>query len=113
MKKPDYQKYFKNKKITLMGLGGFERSLIEAEFLAKNGADLIITDLAPAEKLKPQLAVLKNYKNIKYTLGKHKIADFKNRDIVLSANGVPLGNKYIETAKKHSRITTKSIALVF
>lgn len=109
----NYKKYFEGKKITLMGLGGFSRSLIEAEFLAKNGADLIITDLTPEKDLQKELKALKKYKNIKYTLGEHKIEDFKNRDIVFSANGVPLGNKYIEISKKYSKITTKTIAYVF
>ncbi len=113
MKKINYKKYFENKKITLMGLGGFSRSLKEAEFLAKNGADLIITDLTPEKDLEKELEVLKKYKNIKYTLGEHKISDFKNRDIVFSANGVPLGNKFIETAKEFSEIVTKTATYVF
>ncbi len=109
----NYQKYFKNKKITLMGLGGFSRSLIEAEFLAQNGADLIITDLTNEKDLKKELKKLSKYKNIKYTLGKHDENDFKNRDIVFSANGVPLNNKYIQVAKKHSKILTKTATYVF
>jgi UDP-N-acetylmuramoylalanine--D-glutamate ligase len=111
--KINYKKYFENKKITLMGLGGFSRSIIEAEFLAKNGADLIITDLTLEKDLKKELEILKKYKNIKYTLGEHRECDFKNRDIVFSANGVPLGNKYIEIAKKYSKLLTKTAPYVF
>ena len=85
----------------------------EAEFLAKNGAILTITDLAPEKDLKKELKVLKKHKNIKYTLGGHKISDFKNRDIVFYANGIPLKNKFIEYSKKNSKITTKSVAYLF
>lgn len=97
----------------MLGLGGFGRALKEAEFLAKNGADLIVTDLSSQKDLKKELAILKKYKNIKYTLGGHKISDFRNRDIVLYANGIPLKNKYIQESKKKSKITTKSVALLF
>jgi len=36
---------FKGKKITIMGLGLLGRGVGDAEFLEKNGADLIVTDL--------------------------------------------------------------------
>ena len=111
--KKDLKNYFEGKKITQVGLGGFSRSLKEAEFLAKNGANLIITDLFSKEKLNKEVNFLKKYKNIKYTLGEHKISDFKKRDIVFYANGIPLKNKYIECAKKNSKKTTKSVAFVF
>jgi len=119
--KINFEKYFKGKKITLMGLGGHGRGVVEAEFLIKYGADLIITDLSAASELEKEISAvkkaLKKYKKngakVSFTLGKQKISDFKNRDIVLSANGVPLDNKYILAAKKYSKISTKSAALVF
>jgi UDP-N-acetylmuramoylalanine--D-glutamate ligase len=119
--KVDFEKYFKGKKITLMGLGGLGRGVIEAEFLIKHGADLIITDLQNEKQLKQEITVIKkaikkykkNNATVSFTLGKQKIADFKNRDIVFSANGVSLDNKYILSAKKYSKIVTKSIAYVF
>lgn len=117
----DFEKYFKGKKITLMGLGGLGRGIVEAEFLIKYGADLIITDLATTSELEKEMLAVekalnkykKNGAKVSFTFGKQKISDFKNRDIVLSANGVPLNNKYILAAKKYSKITTKSAALVF
>lgn len=119
--KLDFEKYFVGKKITLMGLGGLGRNVIEAEFLIKHGADLIITDLTPEKDLQREIfrvkKALQKYKKsgaeVSFTLGKQKISDFKNRDIVLSANGVALDNKYIAVAKKDSKMVTKSIALVF
>ncbi len=119
--KINFEKYFKGKKITLMGLGGLGRGVIEAEFLIKYGADLIITDLSSEKELSKELLKVKkalkkyqkNNPKVSYTLGKQKISDFKNRDIVIYANGVSLDNKYILSAKKHSKIVTKSIALVF
>jgi UDP-N-acetylmuramoylalanine--D-glutamate ligase len=37
--------YFKNKKVTVMGLGLLGRALNDTIFLAEKGAELIVTDL--------------------------------------------------------------------
>lgn len=92
---------FKNKKITIMGLGLLGRGVGDAEFLAKEGVDLVVTDLKSAYELKPSLDRLKKFKNIKYTLGKHKAEDFKARDFILRGAGVPKDSKYLKIAKKN------------
>ena len=111
MKKVNYQKYFENKKITVMGIGLLGRNIGDIKFLAKNGAEIIATDIKSKEKLKKSLRELKKFKNIKYTLDRHLVADFKNRDFILKGNGVSLGNKYIETAKNNNVPSYKSLAL--
>ena len=73
-----------------MGLGLLGRGVGDAEFLAKNGADLIVIDLKIKKQLKTSLDRLKRFKNIKYTLGKHKLQDFRRRDMILKSAGVPL-----------------------
>ncbi len=97
-----YKEYFKGKKITMLGLGLLGRGLNDAKFLAKNGADLIITDLKNAEELAPTLRKLRAYKNIKYVLGEHRLEDFKDRDFILKAAGVPLNSPYIIEARKNN-----------
>lgn len=94
------EKFFKNKKITLMGLGLLGRGVGDAEFLAKHGADLIVTDLKTEEELSESLKILEPYTNIKYTLGEHRKEDFLNRDMVIKGAGVPKRSKFIETARK-------------
>lgn len=84
-----------------MGLGVLGRGVKVANFLAKYGAQLIITDLKEAEYLKSSLSKLKKYKNIKYTLGGHKLGDFKNKDMIIKAAGVPLDSVYISEARKN------------
>lgn len=98
----NYQQYFKDKKITMLGLGLLGRGLNDAKFLAECGADLIITDLKNAEQLKPTLKALAKYKNIKFTLGEHKLEDFKDRDFILKAAGVPLNSPYLLEAQKNN-----------
>jgi UDP-N-acetylmuramoylalanine--D-glutamate ligase len=98
----NYKEYFKDKKVTMLGLGLLGRGLNDAKFLAECGADLTITDLKTAEQLKPTLDKLKKYKNIKYVLGKHQLEDFRDCDFVLKSAGVPLDSIYIEEAKKNN-----------
>src|SRR3989344_4306419 len=93
----NYKKYFKNKKVTIMGLGLLGRGVGDAIFLAECGAKLTITDLKSKRQLKESLQKLRKYNlprngrgNIKYVLGKHRLEDFRNADLVLKAAGVPL-----------------------
>ncbi len=99
----DYKSYFKNKKITLMGLGLLGRGVGDAKFLLECGAQLTITDPKDAKVLAPSINILKKYKkNIKYVLGKHDLADFQNADMVIKAPGVSLDSTYIAEARKHT-----------
>ena len=100
-KMTDWKAYFKGKKITIMGLGVLGRAIGITQFLASLGAELTVTDLKSVEQLRPSIIKLKKYPNIKYTLGKHKLEDFKNRDIIIKSVGVPLDSIYIKEAKKN------------
>ncbi len=84
-----------------MGLGLLGRGIAYTKFLAECGADLTVTDLKTKEQLASSLNELKKYKNIKYVLGKHDLKDFKNKDMVIKAAGVPLDSIYIREAKKN------------
>jgi len=106
-----YCDYFKGKKVTVMGLGLLGRGLGDAIFLAEHGAELIVTDLRDEKTLAPSLAKLKQYKNITYVLGEHRLEDFRNRpkasgdargpDFIVKAAGVALDSPYIAEARKH------------
>jgi UDP-N-acetylmuramoylalanine--D-glutamate ligase len=98
----NYKEQFKGKKVTIMGLGLLGRSIAYTKFLAECGADLIVTDLKTKEQLKSSLKELSKYKKIKYVLGGHKLEDFKNRDMIIKAAGVPLDSMYIKEAKKNN-----------
>ncbi len=64
---------FKGKKITLMGLGLLGRGVGDAKFLATEGAELIVTDLKSQDELRPSLEQLKEFPNITYHLGGHRL----------------------------------------
>ncbi|MFH1671522.1 MAG: UDP-N-acetylmuramoyl-L-alanine--D-glutamate ligase, partial [Candidatus Portnoybacteria bacterium] len=97
----DYQNYFKDKKITLIGLGVLGRGVNLAKFLAELGAELTITDLKKKEELASSLNKLKKFKKIKYVLGRHRLADFKDRDMIIKAASVPFDSEYIKEAEKN------------
>ncbi len=98
----DVSSHFRGKRITVMGLGLLGRGVGDAKFLAEQGAELIVTDLKSAEQLESSLAELKGFSNITYTLGEHKLEDFRDRDLILKAAGVPLHSIYIAEAKKNN-----------
>ena len=100
--KIDYKRYFKNKKITVMGLGLLGRGIGVVKFLAEQGVKLTVTDLKNKKELKLALDKLKKFKNIKYVLGEHKLDDFKNRDLIIRAANVPLDSVYIKEAQKNN-----------
>ena len=98
----DYKKQFKGKKITIMGLGLLGRGLGYTKFLAECGADLIVTDLKSKEQLATSLKALSKFKNITFRIGEHKLEDFRGRDMIIKAAGVPLESIYIKEAKKNN-----------
>lgn len=108
----NFKSFFKGKKITVMGLGLLGRGVGDAAFLAECGAQVLVTDLKSKADLKASLFKLKKYKNIEYVLGEHRLEDFKNRDMVLKAAGVPLDSVYIAEAHKN-KIPVEMSATLF
>ena len=97
----NYKQQFKGKKITVMGLGLLGRGIGYTKFLAECGADLIVTDLKNKDQLATSLKALSKFKNIKYILGEHRLEDFRDRDMIIKAAGVPFDSIYIKEAKKN------------
>src|SRR3989344_3857113 len=100
----NYKAYFKGKKITVLGLGLLGRGINITKFLAECGAELLVTDLKTKEQLATALRSLKNltiYRKVKFVLGRHRLSDFRNCDMVIKAAGVPLDSPYIAEAKKN------------
>mgnify|MGYP003424468059 CR=1 FL=1 len=95
------KQFFKGKRITVMGLGLLGRGVGDVAFLAECGARLLVTDLKSKAELKTSILKLKKYKNIKYILGEHRLEDFRNKDMILKAAGVPLESVYIAEARKN------------
>ena len=85
-----------------MGLGLLGRGVGDARYLAECGADLIVTDLKTQEQLAESLTQLESFGNITFILGEHRLEDFRDRDLILKAAGVPLDSIYIAEARMHA-----------
>ena len=96
-----YCDYFKNKKITLLGLGVLGRGVGDAAFLAGCGADLVVTDLKNETELASSLEALRGFSNIIFRLGEHTLDDFKNKDFILKGPNVSESSPYIKEARKN------------
>lgn len=103
--------YFKGKKITVMGLGLLGRGIGDTLFLAQHGAQIIVTDLKSKEALSESVARLSGFSNITFALGGHSEEDFKGRDMILKAAGVPLDSPFIEIARNDGAEIAMSGAL--
>ncbi len=97
-----YKSFFKGKNITVMGLGILGRGLGYTKFLAEAGANLTVTDLKIEAELATSLKELKKFKNIKFVLGRHEMEDFRDKDMIIKAAGVPMNSPYIEEAKNYN-----------
>ena len=107
----NYELFFANRRVTVMGLGLLGRGVGDIAFLARCGAEVTVTDMKSEADLEPSINALKGLKNIRYVLGRHDIDDFKNCDLVIKAAGVPLDSAYIMEAQNRGIPVTMSTAL--
>lgn len=92
------------KKVLVAGLGILGGGLATTNWLLKHKALVTVTDLKKESELKISLKKIRAYgQKVKYTLGKHIIADFKNNEIIVANPGMPLKNPYLDTARKSKR----------
>jgi UDP-N-acetylmuramoylalanine--D-glutamate ligase len=111
MKKQPFAPFFKDKTVTLMGLGLLGRGVGDAAFLAEHCKKVYVTDQKTEEELRPSLEALKDHKNIEFFLGGHDEKIFSGVDFIIKAAGVRLDNPYIERAKKNNIPVYMSTAL--
>lgn len=104
--------YFKGKKVTVMGLGLLGRGVGDAAFIAEAGAaEVLVTDLKSEVQLQGSVDTLREYENVSFSLDGHKLEDFKGRDIVLVAAGVPLDSEFVACAREAGARVVQSAAL--
>ena len=103
---------FKNKKVTIIGLGLHGGGVGVAKFFSRLGAKVLVTDLRNKEDLKESLEQLKG-KSIKYVLNQHRPEDFINTDLVIRNPSVPDKSKYIEIAREHRVPIETDIGIFF
>lgn len=105
-------------RVVVMGLGRFGGGVGAARWLAGQGADVLLTDLAPAERLAESLVHIQDLIDagaVRLRLGGHDERDFRNADLVVVSPAVPKPweNRFILTAvEAGARLTTEIRLLV-
>lgn len=94
------EKLFKNKKVTIMGLGLHGGGVGVAKFFCRQGTKVLVTDLKTKEQLQESLMKLKGFP-IKYVLGRHRKEDFIDTDFIIKNPAVPKNSPFLEIARKH------------
>src|SRR6476469_2848005 len=87
-----------NQRITVMGLGVHGGGLGVARFLAERGARVTVTDLRPAEALRPSIEALADL-DVRFVLGEHRDEDFSGADMVVRNPGVPRESRFLHLAR--------------
>ncbi len=104
---------FTAKNVLIMGLGRFGGGVDVAEFAARAGAKVIVTDLASAEQLSDSIEKLEEFPDIEFHLGSHDPADFKQADIIIVNPAVPGDNEFLELARRDNKFVTSQINIFF
>lgn len=96
------ESFFKDKRITVFGLGLNTGGVGTVKFLVERGArEIIVTDIKSREELEPSLQKLAKYKNVTYVLGQHRPENFTHVDMVIKNPVIPWTNEYVKLAEKH------------
>ncbi len=91
-------KSWKGKRVTVMGLGGFGGGVGVTRWLTNQGARVLLTDKAPADKLKASLDAIADLK-VDLRLGEHDDRDFRGADLVVVNPAVPDSSPFLQTAR--------------
>ncbi|MCP4257887.1 MAG: UDP-N-acetylmuramoyl-L-alanine--D-glutamate ligase [Planctomycetes bacterium] len=110
---PDNRYNFAGKKVLIMGLGRFGGGVDCAEFAARAGAKVIVTDSAPPEKLSDSIDKLREFPDIEFHLGSHEPADFRQADIIIANPAVPDDNEFLEIARRNNKFITSQTNIFF
>ena len=76
------------RRAVVMGLGRFGGGEAVARHLRRRGADVLVTDLRPAEELERSIAGLSEA-GVTFRLGEHEMEDFTAADLVVVNPAVP------------------------
>ena len=103
-------KSWKNKHVTVMGLGRFGGGVGVTRWLAAAGAKVVVTDLAPADKLQASLDQIAGL-GVTLRLGGHDERDFRAVDAVVVNPAVPDSSLYLQMARAAGVPVTTEINL--
>lgn len=100
------------KRVLVMGLGVHGGGLGVTRYLARNGAEVTVTDLRTAAQLAPTLAELEGLP-VRYVLGEHRLEDFRAAEIVIRNPGVPRESPFLAAARQAGAAIEMEMTLFF
>jgi UDP-N-acetylmuramoylalanine--D-glutamate ligase len=106
-----------SKKVTVMGLGRFGGGAGVTRWLASQGAQILLTDLEPAEKLTDSIKEIQDLVDagqVALRLGEHNVSDFTTCDLVVANPAVPKpwDNRFLRAARAANIPITTEIRLL-
>lgn len=103
---------FKDKKVTIIGLGLHGGGVGAAKFFSRAKAKVLVTDLRTKDELTESIEKLKK-EPIKYVLGQHRSEDFINADLIIQNPGVRNKSKYLEIARENEVPIETDVGIFF
>jgi UDP-N-acetylmuramoylalanine--D-glutamate ligase len=108
---------FENKLVTVMGLGRFGGGAGVTRWLCAQGAQVLLTDLEPADKLEESIKGIQDLidsGSVTLRLGEHNVADFTTCDLVIANPAVPKpwDNRFLRAAQAAEIPITTEIRLL-
>jgi UDP-N-acetylmuramoylalanine--D-glutamate ligase len=105
------------RRVAVMGLGRFGGGVGVTRWLADQGADVLVTDLEPEQRLKESVAAIRplvDSGRVTLRLGGHNVSDFTTCDLVVANPAVPKPweNRFLRAATAAGIPITTEIELV-
>src|SRR5215210_4135660 len=88
----------RDKRVTVAGLGRFGGGIAVARWLVEQGAKVLVTDQAPADKLNDSVAKLDGLP-IEFRLGQQLEIDFTSADFVVASPAVAPSSPLLRAAR--------------
>ena len=101
---------WKNKRVTVMGLGRFGGGVGAVRWLVNQGARVTVTDTASEDTLRDSLAQIDDCEVV-LRLGGHQDSDFDGVDAVAVSPAVPQNSPYLDLARRSGALITSEMNL--
>ncbi|HVU90521.1 MAG TPA: UDP-N-acetylmuramoyl-L-alanine--D-glutamate ligase [Pirellulales bacterium] len=102
---------FHGRRVTVMGLGRHGGGVAAARWLAKQGAIVTVTDVAPAEALADSVAALADVPVARWRLAGHDQQDFDDAETIVVNPAVRPGHPLVERARQRGATITSELEL--
>jgi len=103
-------KYWRGKRVTVMGLGRFGGGVGATRWLVRQAAEVTVSDQAGAEELAESVTALEGL-DVKLHLGGHRESDIVDCDVLVVNPGVPFDSPYLAIAREAGIELTTEINL--